>query len=246
MVPVYLARHAVAGRATPGQPRQSSPPRHTECRIRTRSLIGMNDLNLGGSAPGATALLTLIGLASVVGLYAMPALIERCLFRPYWLVPRREYATLITSGFVHADLMHLLFNAFTFWAFGFGLERAIGSERFFWLYAVGLAASDLGTWLRHRDKPDYRTLGASGAITAVLFASIVYFPTGSIYILPIPVPIPAPLFAFAYLAYTWVASRRREGRINHDAHLSGALAGIAFVAFTDAAAIGRAWAQLTR
>ena len=101
--------------------------------------------------------------------------------------------------------MHLLFNAFTFWAFAFGLERAIGSERFFWLYAVGLLASDFGTWIRHRHQPEYRTLGASGAITAVLFASIVYFPNGSIYILPIPVPIPSPLFALAYLAYTWFA-----------------------------------------
>ena len=142
--------------------------------------------------------------------------------------------------------MHLLFNAFTFWAFAFGLERAIGSERFFWLYASGLLASDFGTWIRHRDKPEYRTLGASGAITAVLFASIVYFPTGSIYILPIPVPIPSPLFALAYLAYTWFASRRQDGRINHDAHLSGALAGIAFVALTDGAAFGAGLAAAVR
>ena len=186
----------------------------------------------------ATIVISLIGFSS-------PQFLERNLFRPYWLLRRKQYDTVVMSGFVHADFMHLLFNAFTFWAFGFGLERAIGSERFFWLYAFGLVASDFGTWLRHRDKPDYRTLGASGAITAVLFASIVYFPTGSIYILPIPVPIPSPLFAFAYLAYTWYASRRREGRINHDAHLSGALAGIVFVALTDGAAIGRAWAQLS-
>jgi len=199
---------------------------------------------LTGGAPVSGVLLAVMVGASAIGLAAAPGLVERNLFRPHWLVPNREYVTLLTSGFVHADVMHLLFNAFTFWAFGFGLERAIGSERFFWLYAVGLLASDFGTWLRHRDKPDYRTLGASGAITAVLFASIVYFPTGSIYILPIPVAIPAPLFAFAYLAYTWYASRRQEGRINHDAHFSGALAGIAFVALTDGAAIGRAWRQL--
>ena len=199
---------------------------------------------LTGGAPVAGVLLAAIVAASVLGLLVAPALIDKSLFRPHWLIPKREYATLVTSGFVHADFMHLLFNAFTFWAFGFGLERAIGSERFFWLYAFGLLASDLGTWIRHRHKPEYRTLGASGAITAVLFASIVYFPTGSIYIVPIPVPIPSPLFAFAYLAYTWVASRRPDGRINHDAHLSGALAGIGFVAATDAGAIGRAWQQL--
>ena len=112
------------------------------------------------------------------------------------------------------------------------------------LRAFGLFASDLGTWVRHRHDPEYRTLGASGAITAVLFASIIYFPTGSIFILPIPVPIPSPLFALGYLAYTWYASRRQDGRINHDAHLSGALAGVAFVALTDGAAIDRAWRQV--
>jgi len=199
---------------------------------------------LTGGAPVAGVLLGVMVAASAIGLAVAPGLIEKSLFRPHWLVPNHEYATLLTSGFVHADLTHLLFNAFTFWAFAFGLERAIGSERFFWLYAFGLLASDLGTWVRHRHDPDYRTLGASGAITAVLFASIVYFPGGSIFILPIPVPIPSPLFALAYLAYTWFASRRPGGRINHDAHLSGALAGIAFVAATDADAIGRAWRQL--
>jgi membrane associated rhomboid family serine protease len=199
---------------------------------------------LTGGAPVAGVLLGVMVAASAIGLAVAPGLIERSLFRPHWLVPQHEYATLLTSGFVHADLTHLLFNAFTFWAFAFGLERAIGSERFFWLYAFGLLASDLGTWVRHRHEPEYRTLGASGAITAVLFASIVYFPGGSIFILPIPVPIPSPLFALAYLAYTWFASRRPGGRINHDAHLSGALAGIAFVAATDAEAVGRAWRQL--
>jgi membrane associated rhomboid family serine protease len=200
--------------------------------------------SLTGGAPVAGLLLAVILVASVLGLAVAPALIERSLFRPHWLVPKGEYATLVSSGFVHADLMHLLFNAFTFWAFAFGLERAIGSERFFWLYALGLFASDFGTWVRHRHQPEYRTLGASGAITAVLFASIIYFPAGSIFILPIPVPIPSPLFAFGYLAYTWYASRRQDGRINHDAHLSGALAGVAFVALTDGAAIDRAWRQV--
>ena len=199
---------------------------------------------LTGGAPVSGVLLAVIVGASAIGLAAAPGLVERNLFRPHWLVPNREYVTLLTSGFVHADVMHLLFNAFTFWAFAFGLERTIGSERFFWLYAVGLLVSDLGTWLRHRHQPEYRTLGASGAITAVLFAAIVYFPNGSIYILPIPVPIPSPLFALAYLAYTWFASRRPGGRINHDAHLSGALAGIAFVALTDGAAVGRFWQQV--
>ncbi|MEP7058392.1 MAG: rhomboid family intramembrane serine protease [Caldimonas sp.] len=195
---------------------------------------------LSNGAPASVSLLAAILLAGFAGLAIAPTLIERNLLRPYWLVPRREYATLVTSAFVHADAAHLLFNAFTFWAFAFQLERTIGSARFVALYLFGLLASDAGTYLKHRREPDYRSLGASGAILAVLFASIVYRPTGSIYMLPLPVPIPAPLFALAYLAYTGYASRHAHGRVNHDAHLTGALAGLAFVLLTDAAAFGRA------
>jgi membrane associated rhomboid family serine protease len=201
-------------------------------------------LNLASATPGATALLGAILLASGIGLFVAPAVIERNLFSPYWLVRRRQYATLVTSAFLHADLAHLFFNAFTFWAFAFPLERTIGTPRFVALYAVGLIASDLGTYFKHRHEPGYRTLGASGAILAVLFASIVYFPSGSLFILPIPVPIPAPLFALGYLAYSVYAARRAQGRVNHDAHLSGALAGIAFVLLTDAGAVVHAWRSL--
>jgi len=191
-----------------------------------------------------TLILGLIVIASVAGLTFAPALISRGLFRPYWLVPRREYATLITSGFLHANFAHLLFNAFTLWSFGRALESVIGQERFLILYLLGLVISNGGTWLKHRHEPEYRSLGASGAILAVLFASIVVFPRSSIFILPIPVPIPAPLFAVAYLGYTWFASRQARGRINHDAHLSGALTGLVFVAATDPAAISRALRML--
>jgi membrane associated rhomboid family serine protease len=200
---------------------------------------------LSGGAPASAAILAAMIAASLLALYAAPSLLERNLFRPYWLLPRHQYATVITSGFLHADLPHLLFNAFTFWAFGFSLERAIGTPTFIALYTFGLLVSSAGTWYAHRREPDYASLGASGAILAVLFASIVHTPSQSIYILPIPVPIPAPLFALLYLGYTFYASRQpARGRINHDAHLSGALAGLVFVLLTDSAAFGRAARQV--
>jgi membrane associated rhomboid family serine protease len=197
-------------------------------------------VSLSGGAPAATLILSTIVVVSLIALYAAPSLIERSVFRPHWLVRRHEYTTLVSSAFVHADLAHLFFNGFTFWAFAFSLERAMGTPQFLALYVVGLLASDAGTYVKHRHEPGYRTLGASGAILAVLFASILYFPTASIFILPIPVPIPAPIFAAAYLAYTWYASRYGRGRVNHDAHFSGALAGVLFVALTEPAVLRRA------
>jgi membrane associated rhomboid family serine protease len=172
-------------------------------------------------------------VASLAGLYARPQVIERSLFRPYWFLRRKQYATIVTSGFVHADLPHLIFNMVTFWFFAFPLEKQIGSVRFAVLYVLGLVVSDLGTYFKHRNDPHYASLGASGAISAVLFAAIVYFPWMELFIIPIPLPIPAPLFAVGYVAYSWYSARQARGRINHDAHLGGALFGIVFVLLTD-------------
>jgi membrane associated rhomboid family serine protease len=183
--------------------------------------------------PGALLILALTCAMSLIGLYVAPQLIVRSLFRPYWLVRRSEYITLITSGFVHGDLGHLLFNSITFYSFAFVLERRIGTTAFLALYFSGLLFGNLGTYFRHRTDPNYSCLGASGAILAVMFASIVYFPSQRLIILPIPLPIPAPLFALGYLAYTYYSARQSRDRVNHDAHFGGALTGLAFVAVTN-------------
>lgn len=189
--------------------------------------------------PGAIVILAATSIASLVGLYSAPQLIDRSLFRPYWFLRRKQYDTIYMSGFVHADLGHLLFNMITFYFFAFGLERYIGTIRFLVLYFAGLVISHACTYFKHKDDPNYASLGASGAIASVLFAYIVYFPTTTLMILPLPVPIPAVLFALVYVGYSYWAARHPRGRINHDAHLCGAIAGVVFVAVTDPGAFGR-------
>jgi membrane associated rhomboid family serine protease len=180
----------------------------------------------------AWIILALTIAVSLAGL-AWPPLVAVSLFRPYWWLRKRQYWTPISNGFVHAGVAHLLLNCLTYWFFAFRLQRVIGDARFTALYFVGLVASNSGTYLKHRDEPDYACLGSSGAVLAVLFAAIVYFPHSSMYVLPFPIPIPAPLFAVLYLGYSYYAARHPIGRINHEAHIDGALAGLAFVALTD-------------
>jgi membrane associated rhomboid family serine protease len=202
------------------------------------------DLDPTGGAPVAGAILALILVAGVIGLSVAPGIVAKGLLRPFDVSRGRRLHTLVTSGFVHATYAHLLFNALTLWSFGFALERRIGSGAFLMLYAIGLLVSDLGTVYRQRNNPDYASLGASGAILAVLFASIVYFPQQSIFIAFVPIPIPAWLFAFGYLAYSLYASRHARDHVNHDAHLGGAAAGLLFVLLTDPAAVRHAMALL--
>jgi membrane associated rhomboid family serine protease len=181
---------------------------------------------------GAPTLLAVTVVASVTALLS-PRLLERAVLRPYLIARGSDYWRLLTSGFVHADIAHLIFNLITFYSFAFSLERVIGTPRFILLYFCGLLASGIGTCFKHREEPNYASLGASGAILAVLFASIVYFPRSRLLILPLPIPIPAPLFAVVYLAWSYYSSGNSKDRINHDAHIAGALTGIAFVALTD-------------
>jgi len=197
-----------------------------------------------GYGTAAGILLVSTAIISLLGLFVAPAIIRAAAFRPYTLVRNSQYWRLITSGFVHANVSHLLFNLLTFYFFAFALERRIGTGAFVALYGLGLVLGNLSTFVRHHNDPNYVTVGASGAVSAVLFAAIVYYPTSRLYIFPLPVPIPALLFAVLYLGYSFYQSHQTGGRVNHDAHIGGALTGLLFVAVTEPAAYGRLMATL--
>ncbi len=183
----------------------------------------------------------LIGLTVLISIYAWSKqeLMDAWIMEPYRMARSQgQWYRLLTSGFLHADWAHLLFNMFAFYSFGpvvldtltgsYGLGAGIAL--FLLLYLGGIILSDLPTYFRHRDDRGYRSLGASGGVSSVLFASVLLFPVnangGGIIIFPIPFPIQPFVFGVLYLAYSWYMGRRRGDNINHDAHFYGALYGV--------------------
>ncbi|WP_375419193.1 rhomboid family intramembrane serine protease [uncultured Hymenobacter sp.] len=182
-------------------------------------------------------IIVLIALTVLVSAYAWsnPEVMERWILWPYRMSRQPgELYRLLTSGFLHADWGHLLFNMIAFYSFGsivlgqfqasFGASKGLGY--FLLLYLGGIIISDLPTYFRHRDDPGYRSLGASGGVASVLFAGVLFAPLNKIYIMFLPVGIPGFLFGFLYLVYSYYMGRRRGDNINHDAHFYGALYGV--------------------
>lgn len=172
------------------------------------------------SAIFAITILTSIMAFSNENLYA------NMILHPYSVYRRQRVYTVITSGLIHNDWMHLIFNMLSYYFFAFRLETLIGHWEFGLLYLVSLILSDLPTVYKHRNDEWYHSLGASGAVSAVIFGAIMYNPLDKMMILPLPFGIPAVLFGVIYLVYCNYASKYSRDNINHDAHLFGALSGL--------------------
>ena len=176
--------------------------------------------------------LIIIAITAATSLLAwqQPRMFERLIyFGP--AVQRGEWWRLVTHGFIHGNGSHLLFNMFTLYFFGRLIEQAliprIGVIGFVLFYLAGIVVAILPTHLRHRNDARYRSLGASGAVSAVLFAFILLKPWSMLYVMF--VPLPAIVFAVLYVAYTFWAERRGKDNINHSAHLWGAVWGVGFL-----------------
>jgi membrane associated rhomboid family serine protease len=177
--------------------------------------------------PVTLIIIAITCIVSFIG-FSNRQLIDRLILWPPALTRAHEYWRLVTCGLIHADGQHLLFNMITLYFFGGLIERFyapyIGSIGFALFYAIGLIVSCLPSYLTHRNDAGYRSLGASGAVSAVLFAFILLQPWETIYV--VVVPVPAIVYAVLYLGYTIYMDRKSVDRINHSAHLWGAVYGM--------------------
>ena len=160
-----------------------------------------------------------------------PRLLDRLILWPPAIDRKHQYDRLLTHGFIHADWQHLLFNMVTLFFFGRFAEQVIGSMigpvGFVLFYLSAIVIAILPTYLRHRHDVQYRSLGASGAVSAVLFAFILVQPWSLIFVFFLPVP--AILYGVFYVGYSFWMDRQGSDNTNHSAHLSGAIYGVLFM-----------------
>jgi membrane associated rhomboid family serine protease len=179
-----------------------------------------------------TITLAILAVTCVVSFMALnnAKLMNDLLLWPPAIQRSREYYRLVTYGLVHADFGHLLFNMLTLFFFGRAMEpfyaSRLGSLGFLLFYMGGLVVSILPTYLKNRSNASYRSLGASGAVSAVLFAYVLLAPWSRIYVFVLP--LPAIIYAVLYTAYSIYMDKRGQDNVNHSAHLWGGAYGVAF------------------
>lgn len=179
-------------------------------------------------------LMIIIGLVTYVA-WQRPELHRRLMLNPYDVVQGRQYYRLLTSGFVHNNTTHLFLNLFTLYFMGRGVETvfamnfgSMGPVLYVTLFITAVIVANIPTTIKYKDSPHYNSLGASGAVSALVLAFILNDPQQELE-LYLFVPIPGYLLGVLFIVYSVVMSKRNVDNINHDAHLFGALYGMIFM-----------------
>ncbi len=175
--------------------------------------------------PLTYALIAINVVASFI-VFSQPQLMRTLAHSPHQVREEGRWYQLVTSGFIHADIGHLLMNMLTLYFFGPFGEAKLGPGGFLIVYFGSLLAGSLLTQIRHQGNPRYTGVGASGAVSGILFSFILFRPLDPIYLFFIPIGIPAVLFAGLYLAASVYGLRTRWGNLGHEAHLGGAVGGV--------------------
>ncbi len=170
-----------------------------------------------------TAMITIVAFRDV-------SLMERWLFMPQRVLLDRQWFRLLTSGFIHADYMHLLFNMVSMLFIASYVEHVVGAARMVPLYVAGIVVGNLATMALRRHEPWMRAVGASGGVSAMIGALICMIPDASFMIFPVPIPIPAWIYGILFLVGSIFGMRRGTDNIGHEAHAGGMLMGIAAIA----------------
>lgn len=185
-----------------------------------------------------TITLIIIALTAIISFTAFSneKLVNDLIFYPPAITSQNQWYRFITCGLIHADLTHLIFNMFSMYMFGEFVEEAFTSIFntkatiiFLTLYITALIVSLLPTYFKHKNDSYYRSLGASGAVSAVVFAGIFLYPTAKIGIFILPPIIPGFIFAPLYLLISAQLEKKGGDNVNHSAHIWGSLYGVAFV-----------------
>ncbi len=188
-----------------------------------------------------TITLAIVALTCIISFTAFSneKVINDLIFYPPAISNRNQWYRFVTCGFIHADIMHLAFNMYSFYLFGDMVERAfeaifgsIGKFIYLLLYVLALAICLVPTYLQHKDNYHYRSLGASGAVSAVIFVGIFLNPTMGLGIFPLPFHIPGFIFGPLYLILSAYMAKKGHGNINHSAHIWGAIFGVVFLIIT--------------
>jgi len=180
-------------------------------------------------------IITIVALTCLVSILAFnnPDLMRRMQFNAYAIKHHKQGYRFFTYGLVHAGWAHLAINMFVLWSFGrivytfyLYLFGNLGILYFLLLYIGGIMFSVLFDFGRHKDNEWYNAVGASGAVSAVVFASIILYPAGGVYLFFIPIEIPSPVFGILYLVYSAYMAKKGTDNIGHDAHFWGAIYGV--------------------
>ncbi|MCS6934772.1 MAG: rhomboid family intramembrane serine protease [Chitinophagales bacterium] len=182
-----------------------------------------------------TLFLVIVTSAISVLAFYNPQWVEKLIFHPYEIWRKNEWHRLVSCSFIHADWIHLIFNMLALYSFGVMVEDVFGAlfpgfgvTLYVLMYFGAVALADIYNLFTRRNDYYYRSLGASGGVAAVIFASILFAPWSKIYLMFIPVGIPAFVFGPVYLAYCVYMAQRGGDHIAHTAHFTGAVFGFLF------------------
>jgi membrane associated rhomboid family serine protease len=197
-----------------------------------------------------TLLIIIITVAISMYAWNNPTVLDKMVLNPSRVTKHGEYYRFVTSGFIHADWGHLLFNMLSLWFMGEGIEQIFtmifgsnGTYYFLFLYIAGIVVSDIPTFLKHRNNSNYNSLGASGGVSAVIFALILCSPLLRVC-LYFAICMPGFIFGLLFLGYSFYEAKKGRGYVNHDAHLYGAIFGFIFMALVYPAAVPSFFQQI--